>query len=78
MSIIVNTDLDSAIENIDTFENSLDATTTFQAAHYFNSVKAPAGGVNATAEFQISARSLNSANVPMCPRLKHFRTESAR
>jgi citrate lyase gamma subunit len=54
VSIIVNTDVDSAIENIDTFENSLDATTTFQAAHYFNSVKAPAGGVNATAEYQVS------------------------
>ena len=54
VSIIVNTDVDSAIENINTFENSITASTTFQAAHYFNSVKAPAGGVNATAEFQVS------------------------
>jgi len=54
VSIIVNTDVDSAIENINTFENSITASTTFQAAHYFNSVKAPAGGVNATAEYQVS------------------------
>ena len=54
VSIIVNTDVDSAIENINTFENSITASTTFQAAHYFNSVKAPAGGVNGTAEFQVS------------------------
>jgi len=52
VSIIVNTDLDSTIENIDTFENSLDATTTFQAAHYFNSVKATAGVGGA--EYQVS------------------------
>ena len=31
VSIIVNTDVDSAIENIDTFENSTEASTTFQA-----------------------------------------------
>ena len=52
VSIIVNTDVDSAVENIDTFENSLDATTTFQAAHYFNSVKATAGVGGA--EYQVS------------------------
>ena len=52
VSIIVNTDVDSAIENIDTWENSLTATTTFQAAHYFNTVKAPAGVGGA--EFQVS------------------------
>ena len=54
VNIIVNTDVDSAIENINTFENSTEASTTFQAAHYFNSVKAPAGGVNETAEYQVS------------------------
>ena len=52
VSIIVNTDVDSAIENINTFENSVTASTTFQAAHYFNSVKAPAGVGGA--EYQVS------------------------
>jgi len=52
VSIIVNTDVDSAIENIDTWENSLEAGTTFQAAHYFNTVKAPAGVSGA--EYQVS------------------------
>ena len=52
VNVIVNTDVDSAAENIDTFENSTEASTTFQAAHYFNSVKAPAGVGGA--EFQVS------------------------
>ena len=52
VSVIVNTDVDSAIENINTFENSITASTTFQAAHYFNSVKASAGVGGA--EFQVS------------------------
>jgi hypothetical protein len=52
VSIIVNTDVDSAIENIDSWENSLDAGTTYQAAHYFNTVKAPEGV--GSAEYQVS------------------------
>ena len=52
VSIITNTDVDSAIENIDSWESSLTAGTTFQAAHYFNTVKAPAGVSGA--EFQVS------------------------
>ena len=53
VSIIVNTDLDSAIENVDTFESSLETSSTnYQAAHYFNSVKAPAGVGGA--EYQVS------------------------
>ena len=52
ISIIVNTDIDSAIENVDSWENSLDASTTFQAAHYFNTVKASAGVGGA--EYQVS------------------------
>jgi len=52
VSIIVNDDVDSAIENIDTFENDPEASTTFQAAHYFNSVKASAGVGGA--EYQVS------------------------
>jgi hypothetical protein len=52
VSIIANTDVDSAVENIDTFENSTEASTTFQAAHYFNSVKATAGVGGA--EYQVS------------------------
>ena len=52
VSIIVNTDVDSAIENVDSWESSLTASTTFQAAHYFNSVKAPDGVGGA--EYQVS------------------------
>ena len=52
VNIIVNTDVDSAAENINTFENSTEASTTFQAVHYFNSVKAPAGVGGA--EYQVS------------------------
>ena len=43
VSIITNGDVDSAIENIDTFENSTDQDTTFQMQHYIATVKAPAG-----------------------------------
>ena len=39
VNIITNTDVDSAIENVNTFENSVDEDTTFQAVHYFNTVK---------------------------------------
>jgi hypothetical protein len=52
VSVITNTDVDSAIENIDSWENSLTAGTTYQAAHYFNTVKAPAGVGGA--EYQVS------------------------
>lgn len=52
VSVITNTDVDSAIENVDTWENSLTAGTTYQAAHYFNTVKAPAGVGGA--EYQVS------------------------
>mgnify|MGYP005991798597 FL=1 len=52
VDIITNTDVDSAIENINTFENSKDQDTTFQMAHYLNTVKAPAGVGGA--EYQIS------------------------
>jgi hypothetical protein len=52
VSIITNTDVDSAIENVDSWENSLTAGTTYQAAHYFNTVKAPAGVGGA--EYQVS------------------------
>jgi len=52
VSVITNTDVDSAIENVDSWENSLTAGTTYQAAHYFNTVKAPAGVGGA--EYQVS------------------------
>ena len=52
VSVITNTDVDSAIENVDSWENSLTAGTTYQAAHYFNTVKAPAGVSGA--EYQVS------------------------